>query len=124
MMKLCGFAIIGAVSFFLLSVAGWSGAKSINAAVFTVIFGAAMMKLEGGADTLGGLFTEPLINDAASVILRAVGIVFIAEATSETCRSLGAESSAVGIDFACRAELFVLVLPLFEQILTLSVSLL
>lgn len=124
MIKLCGLALVGAAAYFILSESGWRGARSVCGAAFVIIFGFAVSSVVSAADTLFSLTEDGGLSEYASLLLRALGIVYASEAASETCRSLGADSCATGIDFACRAELFVLVLPVFRQLFSLSISLL
>ncbi len=124
MIRLFGVAIIGAAAYFLLSGLGWSGARSVSVAAFVFVIGFALASALGAWDTLSELTGFKAVSESAALLLRALGIVYAAEVCGEVCRSLGASECACAIDIACRAELLLLVLPIFERLLTLSVSLL
>ncbi len=124
MMKLYGIAVIGAVSLFILQGAGWKGSGIIKSAVFILISGAVAVTLSGVSDEVPSVLSGTEASEHAAIILRAVGIIFAAEISSETCRSLGADSCASAIDLACRAELFILILPVLKRLFSVSTALL
>ncbi len=124
MIRICGLALIAGASYFILSESGWRGAKTLCAASFILILTHAISSAVTSASPLFDLIADGGISEYASLILRAIGIVYASEAASETCRSLGADACATGIDLACRAELFVLVLPVLRRLFSLSLSIL
>lgn len=124
MIRLCGLAIAAAFSYLILNEFGSRIARIVVSVAFMIIFGAAVSSFASVSDSLFQMLSENGLSEYASLLVRAIGIVFASEAATETCRSLGAEACAVGIDFACRTELLVLVLPLFKRLFSLAASLL
>lgn len=56
------------------------------------------------------------------VLLKALGICFITQIASESCRDAGESSIASKIELAGRLALVVLALPMFEQILAIALG--
>lgn len=124
MMRICGIAIIGGIACFIIGESNRSAGQAVCCAAFILIFGYAVSSLTDITGAVAELTDACGFTEYASLLLRATGIVFAAETASETCRALGADACAAGIDLACRAELLLLVFPVFERLFSLSVSLL
>ncbi len=124
MIRLCGLAIVAAFSHLILNEFGSKSARIVVSVAFMIIFGSAVASFSSVSDSIYQILSENGLSEYASLLVRAIGIVFASAAATETCRSLGADSCAVGIDFACRTELLVLVFPLFKRLFSLASSLL
>ena len=51
-------------------------------------------------------------------MIRALAIVFLVRVCASLCRDLGEPSIAAALEFAGKAELFLLAIPLLERLLT------
>lgn len=124
MIRVCGIAFAAAFTYLILGEFNRQSAKIIISVAFVIIFAAFLASLSDSYSQISDLLSETELSEYASLLFRAVGIIFASEATSETCKTLGADSCAVGIDFACRAELLILLLPSLGKLFSLATSLL
>ena len=78
-------------------------------------------------DSLGGIISladKAGITDAASCILRAVGLGYVFGFTSEICSSLGEGTIASAVTTVGRVQIFLVAYPYLEKTVQLGVELL
>ena len=123
MLKLCGIAILGAISAMLLGELGFRGrrvlALFVSVALLVAVsdgIGQVMDALDilGGGDTVGRV-----VGSATKVIF--VGYLF--GISSDICAELGEGGLASTLTLAGRIEAFLLVLPEFGEMLRLGMEL-
>ena len=123
MLKLCGIAILGAISAMLLGELGFRGrrvlALFVSVALLVAVsdgIGQVMDALDilGGGDTVGRV-----VGSATKVIF--VGYLF--GISSDICAELGEGGLASTLTLAGRIEVFLLVLPEFGEMLRLGMEL-
>ena len=95
----------------LLSIAGGlclfiAGAASFIPALASIIDIAAQSGLSG----------------YASLLLKALGIGYTTELTSDICRASGADTTASGIELVGRVEIFLLACPLLSELIKSAVA--
>ena len=64
------------------------------------------------------------ISEYFSVILKVLGISFLVQTGADICRDLGEESIASKVEFAGKAVILVLVLPVLKNIISMGFDLL
>lgn len=64
------------------------------------------------------------ISEYFSIILRTLGISFIVQIGADICRDLGEESIASKVEFAGKAAILIIVLPVLRSVIGMSVDLL
>lgn len=62
---------------------------------------------------------SPALSEGASVLLRSVGICFLAQLACDLCRDAGENAIASRVETAGKAAILLVSLPLFEQVLEL-----
>lgn len=63
-------------------------------------------------------------NEIFQAMLKVLGISLLTEISSSMCRDVGETSLAVGIDLCGKAEILILSLPLFKELIELCINLL
>lgn len=93
-----------------------TGALVLGAVVRTVVptLSSLQTLLEGAA----------LPTAYTNILFKALGICLITQLTADTCRDAGETALAAKAEFIGKMVLFVLSLPLFENIVTLALSML
>ena len=70
------------------------------------------------------IFTQTgLSSDYSVILLKSLGICFLAQFASDACRDVGESSLASKIELAGRTAVVVLALPLFQAVLNIAVEL-
>ncbi|MBO5790200.1 MAG: hypothetical protein J6R40_03495 [Clostridia bacterium] len=122
------FEVIGlGVLFAMLSLlAKESGSKTTAAQVAfagVALFGFAFVRFLPVFSEAKALFEKLSLEKEGVFLLKAVGVGYVSQIGGDVCRDLGAESVAAKIELCGRAELLLLSLPLFAELLELSYSL-
>ncbi len=117
-----GAALLLAVSGFLLSAFGWRGAPLFGVLGVLLFLGRAVGAL---FPSLLDLFTSvPVASSFVTAAVKILGISYLGSLTSDICHDLGAFSAERMAIAAARAEIAILTLPFFSQILNAGLSLL
>lgn len=122
--KICLLAIICALLGALLDSFGFKGKGLFVLLCAMIMFislsesiGESFFGILSVADTAG-------ISDAASSILRAVGLGYIFGFTSEICLSVGEATISSAVQTAGKIQIFLVAYPYFEKIISLGVEML
>ena len=103
-----------------------SGSKTTAAQVAfagVALFGFAFVRFLPVFSEAKALFEKLSLEKEGVFLLKAVGVGYVSQIGGDVCRDLGAESVAAKIELCGRAELLLLSLPLFAELLELSYSL-
>lgn len=103
-----------------------SGSKTAAAQVAfagVVLFGVALLRLLPSFSAARSLFEKLSLQKESSFLLKAIGIGYVSQIGGDICRDLGAEGVATKVELCGRAELLLLCMPLFVQLLELAYSL-
>ncbi len=117
MIRICGLAVLCAVSMLLLR-----GVKS-ELALLVGIGGVAVMAgfLISGIGELisdtGGLFTGSGFEEYAVLMLRALGIAVLCRICTDICRDCGADTVAGGVEMAGKVAILSLCIPILTEII-------
>lgn len=122
MIKLCGLALFSAVLYMILKEIRGTGAVFLGVSTTILLCAAAILTLTPVYDSISEMLENTELISYAGIILKALGVAYAAEITSEICRAGGAESAASGIEIVGRAELTVLSLPLIKELFNLASS--
>ena len=99
----------------------WAMGLSLLAGALVAV--ALLKELAPLVTTLRGMLTVGgLSENALAVVLRAAGICFVTQLAADACRDAGEGALAARAEMAGRVVLLLLTVPLFEQVLTLILS--
>ncbi|MBP3919843.1 MAG: stage III sporulation AC/AD family protein [Clostridia bacterium] len=124
-LKLCGCAVIALILVRILRSSDACGFGGLTAVCFSVIIAAAAMRgIIPLLHFLHDTTTPYLDTEYADVFWRAMAVGVTVQLTSDTIRDAGEGALADKVDFAGRAALLCIGLPLYEAILSLAKTLL
>ena len=83
----------------------------------------AMLKIEPMVDTLTTYLESYGMGTYTTLLLKALGIGYLTQIGADICKDLGAEGIASKLELCGHIELLVLCLPLVENLLDISFSL-
>lgn len=98
-------------------------------AVFAILAGAALLilmldKLREAADMLQDLAGYAQMDESQTgLILRVLGISFLAEASAQACRDMGEEGIALRVEMGCKLMLVILSAPLLREVAAIILEL-
>ena len=118
---------IGVLFAMLSLLAKESGSKTASVQVAfagVVLFGIALLRFLPAFESISTLFTKLSLEDEGSFLFKVVGVGYVSRIGSDVCRDLGAEGVAAKVELCGRAELLLLSLPLFAEVLEIAYSLL
>ena len=111
----------------LLLLAKESGSKTVSVQVAffgVVLFGMALLRFLPAFETVSSLYEKLSLQKEGNFLFKAVAVGYVSRVGSDVCRDLGAESVATKVELCGRAELLLLALPLFAEVLEIAYSLL
>ncbi len=124
MLKFIGIAILCAAATLLLRESGSPLSRFLPVAAGIFILAFAFSVLEEPISKLTSLTDGTAVSEYMGTLLRALGIGYAAELTSDVCRSCGAEPAASAILMLGKAELAALAFPLLARLLDAAASIL
>lgn len=75
-------------------------------------------------DELNGFITSMSINeDYIKILLKSLGICYVIDLASETCKDAGLTSLASKIELAGKVMIILIAMPIFESLLNIAISL-
>ncbi len=116
--KLCGVAMICAVSAFLLRYVKkeFELPLTLSGSILLLISACAMARPI--AEYLTGLIgSSHLVGDAANTLLRALAIAMMTKLAADLCREMGTPSVATSLEMAAKFEIVILTLPLITSVI-------
>ncbi len=121
--QICGAALLVVVGALILKELKFASVRAVSLVGAVLILAAAAT---GIGDIVSAVlrFSEGTeLSAYLSVLLKAVGISYIAGITADICRDAGENTLAGNVELLGRAEIVLLSLPLVEELLSLSRSL-
>lgn len=120
MVRLCGLALVGAVSVLLLREHGskWSALAGVAAGILLLF--ELLERYRRILAPLGTLSENALLSDCFSLSLRALGIAMLTAFSADVCRQMGEAALAGRVEMLGRAEILLAALPTLLRILELS----
>lgn len=122
MFKLIGVALLCAAATVFLRETGSPVTRFVPLAGSVLILTLAFSSLGKSLYELTELLSGTAVSEYAGTLLRALGIGYAAELTSDVCRSCGADSAASSILLLGKAELVSLACPLLVRLLDAASS--
>ena len=122
MIKIAGFAIIGAICAYFLAELGFKGSRLVAAvpAVCLLVLAAERLgTLLSGADEI---MSFSGVTDIGGALIKIVGIGYVTGICSDICREVGSERISDGVTLIGRLECLAVVLPYFMKIIGIGVD--
>ena len=119
----CLLALVGALSFFLLSELKWRGAPVLLILCFVgiiTVLSPHVRQLEGAVSSLTALSD---IGDTVAAVLKIVGVGYLAGITSDVCSELGASRIGSAVTLVGRIEIIAIAAPFFVAIVDIGAEL-
>ena len=118
LLRLCGVALVALFSALITREKNKNAAYLISAVAFSMIL---LFVIKGpAAESIKKFitFTEnSSIAEYAVIMFKALAIAYITSITSALCRSAGEELLSKGVEFAGKAEMFILSVPLVVRLI-------
>lgn len=115
--KLCAAAFLGTVVAVLVRQYQHDFVLPVRTAVSVVLLGVGLALLTPTLRWLTALSEQAFAAESAAILMRALAVVFMVRICAGLCRDLGELSIAAGLEFAGKAELLLLAIPLFDRLL-------
>ena len=122
--QVCGLALCGVFACMIPGIKNTEYALAIRATIGIMIFSLVVSLLSPYLQVVENLVGGSVLKDYLPLLLRAIGITFLAEITTSLCRDCGEESIAKNIELLARAEILILSFPLIKELLTVAEKLL
>lgn len=122
--KICAFGIMCAIVCVLIK--HYRAEFSIPARLGSIvlIFSIVFLMLSPVISYLKELMGNTLSSEYSAILLKALGIAYLIQISSDICRESGETSIAAGIEIAGKIELIILSFPLISKIISVSEELL
>ena len=119
-----GLAILAAIVAFLLRSLGWKGTPVFICIAFIGLLTYVFPYLEQRSSIIKNNAALSAVQGAGSAVLKVVGIGYITGITSDICRELDSSSLSSVVILVGRVEIIAVVLPFFNDIMSLGGELL
>ena len=107
----------------LLKESGSKSASAAGAVLGVLFFGFVFLRISGLFAQLSQVFESAQLQKEGTFLLKAIGVGYVSQLGSDVCRDLGAQGMAAKIELLGRAELLLLCMPTFLQLLQTALSL-
>ena len=121
--RLCAAALLCAVMGALLSEYGWKGKRAFSALCVLLVLSAALPELAEIFDRTDSLITVTGISEVSVTALKIIGAGYAFGLVGDLCSELGETGIARCCAAVGRVEIFLLVLPYFEELILSAVRL-
>ena len=118
------FAIVAAISAFLLRELVWKGVPVFISVAFISLISLAAPYLSQLGGFIKATAGECGVGDAAGAILKVLGIGYLTGITTDVCRELGSGMLASAVTLVGRIEIICVALPFFDEIVRIGGELL
>ena len=122
--KIAAFAIFSAIIFSLLDSVGFKSKGLFATLCALMIFSALGESLAEIFGSVISVAERTGISEAASCILKAIGLGYVFGITSDICTSLGETGIARAVTAVGRVQIFAVAYPYFEKMIALGTELL
>jgi hypothetical protein len=116
----CALALVGAFSFFLLSELKWRGAPVLAVLCFVGIISVLQPHAQGIGSLFSGILSTEEGSEAASAVLKIIGIGYLCGITSDICAELGVPRVGGAVTLVGRVEIIAVAAPFFVKILDMG----
>ena len=120
-LEIIGGALLLLACIFILRELGWRGVP-VFAAIGSVIILATLGDSLSAVFTSVGELSSYVSEEYISAILKIIGAGYLFGISADVCRTMGEGQIAKTVEVAGRVEIFLIVLPFFEEIIKLGVS--
>ncbi|MBR5514621.1 MAG: hypothetical protein IKU52_00285 [Clostridia bacterium] len=122
--KIVGVGIVALCAVLFLKTISPSLAMLTGSGCALVMVGMTLVNIEGFISYYYQLCVETGYGDYFKVMLKGLGVAFITQIGSDICRDNGEFSLGSHIEFAGKAEILVITMPLVKSLVLLSESIL
>ncbi len=123
MARICAFALIAALSFFLLSELKWRGAPVLALLCFIALLAEAEPYARDLGGVIGDIAESSGISESLSAVLKVVGVGYLAGISSDVCSELGVPRIGNAVTLIGRLEIIAIAAPYFIGILRMGAEL-
>ncbi len=120
LLKICGIAVIGLVCIGVMRTLKGEMSWLISAATGILIAGGAVTFLYPIVSYIGEISNDTAFSVYIETILKAFGVALISQVTSDVCRDCGENAIAARVEFAAKACIMLLSLPVVKSLLLLA----
>ena len=122
--KICGIALVCAITALLLGRYGGEFVGPIRIAGGVLIFGVLLLGVSETLASIRALFEGRHVDRYIDLMFRALGLCFLSTVCSNLCRDCGETAVAGGVEIAGKLAIVVLCLPLVEEMMQIASELL
>lgn len=115
--KICAAAFLCTVTAVLVRQYQKDFALPLRTAASVLLLGFGLVLLTPVLRWLSALCGETFPDETAEILMRALAVVFMVRICGGLCRDLGEPSIAAALEFAGKAELLLLAIPLLDRLL-------
>ena len=118
--KICGVALIGLTAVGVIRGMKNDFAAFASIATGLVLFGFAFAALYPVMDYIKKITENSEFSVYIETVVKALGIAVVTESTADICRDFGEASIGARVEFAAKAIIMLLSLPVVESLLSLA----
>lgn len=119
LLPLCGIVLITAISSLLLKKSHVGQACLVGSVGLLLLFSPILTRYQEAAETIHTVLLDTDFAAYGQLMLKALGIGLTVKFTADTCRDMGEETLAGGLELAGKLEILLLCLPLCREMLTM-----
>ncbi len=116
--RICAVALIAVAAAAMIKQIASGFSPSLRAAAFILIASLLLLAARPAVDYLNGLFELTGFSRYATVIMKSFGIALLCHGCATVCRDLGESTVAGCVEAAGKLEIFLLCIPLMNDLLS------
>ena len=119
-LKICGIALIGLICVSVMKTLKNEISGFISAATGLLIVGSSFALMYPVISYIGEISNDTGFSLYIETILKAIGIAMISQTTSDICRDCGENAIAGRVEFAEKASIMLISLPVVKSLIALA----
>lgn len=121
--RICALALIGALSFFILSELKWRAAPVLALICFIGLLTLAQPYAKELGGAVGAIADSAGVSESAVAVMKIVGVGYLAGITADVCAELGVPRIGSAVTLVARIEIIAVAAPYFAGILKMGAEL-
>lgn len=122
--KIAGIALTAMILAVIVGQYHKSYAHIISIAGALLIFAVILPKIQPAFSEINTLLSSAHVNkEYISILIKSLGVCFVAQLTSDACRDAGETAIASNVELAGKFAVLIIALPLFGQVAQLALKL-
>lgn len=118
-LSFCGLAVVAAIAILIVKPFSDTTARMLVLASLVLLLAPILLRYSEMLTEIKELLSQSSLADYGYLLLKVLGVAFVVRLCADTCRGMGEETLASGVELLGKAEILLLCMPLLTRLLSL-----